>query len=231
MDIRTPSDHDAVYRDRFQPYQASSSLLVYGTERFVAGNNTGPDVRFFDLRSPKPYHHTTALPCSAEPPTPPRSFYRAAPGASTADATAVCDPCAGRLCNWHAQSRSHSWRPDAIVHLGDPAYDRISSLAKSSDTAASFYCGMRGAAVEATWQLSEDVGASSAVRPAPPGWTASWGSGVSLMETGVSLCSTEEWSEEFNGVPKLFTQRRPPPGQQGPASRSRLDSAFRLAGT
>lgn len=220
-----------MYRDRFQPYQASSSLLVYGTERFVAGNNSAPNIRLFDFRSPKSYHHSTALPCSAQSPSPARSYYRETPaeamGLDEGSAASVCDPWTGRLCNWHAKSQSDAWRPDATLHFGDAAYDRISFLTKASDTSESFYCGVRGAVVEASWQLSEDVTPKGLQRNAPPGWTASEGSGTSLMETGVSLCSSEEWMEEFNGVPKLFHQRYPP----NPPSASRLDSAFRVAGT
>lgn len=70
LDMRTPSDHDATYRDPFQPYNPSNALLVYGTQRFVAAGATEPAVRIFDFRYPKPYYHSDALPCSGYQPTP-----------------------------------------------------------------------------------------------------------------------------------------------------------------
>lgn len=232
MDIRTPSDQDAVYRDRFQPYQASSSLLVYGTQRFVAGNNSSPDLRFFDFRSPQPYRHTAGLPCSSASPSPARSYLRDVPETTAAGLSAdidVCDHWSGRQCVWHAQSASDSWRPDATMHLGDVSYDRVSSLAKSSDDASSFYCGVRGSVVEASLTLAEDITTQRVDLAAPPGWAAVKASGVSLMETGVGLCSTDEFMESFNGVPKLF-QQKSSESAQGPSPRSRLDPSFRVAG-
>ncbi|KAH6605737.1 hypothetical protein Trco_004890 [Trichoderma cornu-damae] len=209
-DLRCPSGHDALYRDGFQPYQASSSMLVYGSERFVAGNNCSPDIRFFDFRLPKAYHHTTAMPCAASAPVPGRPYQHGAvdgidelhgrPGER-------CDPWSGRTCTWHHLSRLDSWRPDAVMHIYSATMDRIHCLAKASDVSTSFYCGVRGALVEATYALAEDLRSGASRRSAPEGWQANDPEGrVSLMETGIGLRHGESQLEEQTQtrMPELY---------------------------
>ncbi|KAL7787485.1 hypothetical protein V8C37DRAFT_390482 [Trichoderma ceciliae] len=192
-DLRCPSDHDVLYRDGFQPYQSSSSMLVYGSERFVAGNNYSPDIRFFDFRFPKPYHHSSAMPCAANAPVPGRPHqYGTVNDIDGLQIGAVekCDALCGRKCTWHRLSSLDSWRPDAVLNISSASMDRIHCLAKASDLSTSFYCGVRGALVEATYALGEDVYSGAAVshRSAPEGWQAHDPKGrVSLMETGVGL--------------------------------------------
>ncbi|XP_044719163.1 F-box domain, cyclin-like protein [Hirsutella rhossiliensis] len=184
LDIRTPSNRDVVYRDRFQPYCTSSSLLVYGTERFVAGGNSEAVLRIFDFRYPKPYLHFNALHCSDQSPCPEapeiaharlsregRQVSAGLPNQEPATPfSSRCEPGHRRVCRWHGQSRLPDWRPDATVFLGTDADDRVFSLAKASDLSDSFYCGLRGAIVEATPILAEDVHSEAAKPPAPPGW-------------------------------------------------------------
>ncbi|KAJ4005258.1 hypothetical protein NW752_011219 [Fusarium irregulare] len=231
-DIRTPSAHDAVYRDRFQPYEAGSSLLVYGTERFVAGSNTAPDIRLFDFRYPKPYHHSSALPCTTQWPFPSQKddhkMWRQ--GWAPDCQPQGCDPQTGLLCNWHSTSRRNYWRPDATLHIGSPTYDRIYCLAKASDLSDTVYCGLRGAILEMNLHLTDDAKYDSGHRTVPTGWSMGRPGGkISLIETGVSLCQAKEWSLENRGVPELIVQQ-PRPQKQTELSdqvkRHRLDYAF-----
>ncbi|KAM0248280.1 hypothetical protein ACHAQJ_009521 [Trichoderma viride] len=211
-DLRSPLGHDVLYRDGFQPYQASSSLLVYGSERFVAGNNCSPDIRFFDFRFPKPYHHTSAMPCSTNAPTPGRPYQYGT--INDLDELQIqpaetCDSSSGQTCTWHHLSKQDSWRPDAVIHIYSASMDRVHCLAKASDLSTSFYCGVRGALVEATYALGEDVysGAAISRRSAPDGWQASDPEGrVSLMETGVGLRDGESQLEEQTQtrMPELY---------------------------
>ncbi|KAM5375846.1 hypothetical protein ACJZ2D_005768 [Fusarium nematophilum] len=235
LDIRTPSPQDAVYRDRFQPYEAGSSLLVYGTERFVAGSNTAPDIRLFDFRYPKPYHHTTALPCSAQWPFPSQKedhkMWRQ--GWAPDCQPQQCLAQGGTSCPWHGLSRREYWRPDATLHIGSPTYDRIYCLTKSSDLSDTVYCGLRGAILEMNLHLTEDPPNSNnqdQQRTVPEGWRMGRPGGkVSLIETGVSLCQAREWSLESQGVPELIIQQPKPQGYAGSpdqVKRHRLDSAF-----
>lgn len=211
--MRTSSDRDVVYRDRFQPYCTTSSLLVYGTERFVAGGNSEPVLRVFDFRYPKPYLHFNALPCSDQPPCPeaPEVAHSRLSRQERQDSAASldqepsmtfsmgrCEPGRGDVCRWHGQSRHPDWRPDATVFLGTDADDRVFSLAKASDLSGSFYCGMRGAIVEATSILAEDILPKLAARPpAPPGWVARDDEQaprrMALLETGTSRCDRDWW--------------------------------------
>ncbi|KAF4978665.1 hypothetical protein FZEAL_4983 [Fusarium zealandicum] len=220
LDIRTPSAHDAVYRDRFQPYEAGSSLLVYGTERFVAGSNTAPDIRLFDFRYPKPYYHTTALPCSAQWPFPSQrddhKMWRQ--GWAPHCQPQQCDLESGAACPWHGLSRRNYWRPDATLHIGSPTYDRIYCLAKASDMSDTVYCGLRGAILEMNLHLTEDAAQNQgqAQRTVPKGWQMGRPGGkISLIETGVSLCQAKEWSLDSRGVPELIVQQPQPQRKAG----------------
>ncbi|KAL6827664.1 hypothetical protein V8C40DRAFT_242509 [Trichoderma camerunense] len=213
-DLRTPSAHDVLYRDGFQPYQASSSLLVYGSERFVAGNNCSPDLRFFDFRFPKPYHHTNAMPCSENTPLPGRPHQYGA--INEVDGLQInpveeCDSSSGRACTWHHLSRQDSWRPDAVMHIYSTSMDRVHSLAKASDLSTSFYCGVRGAVVEATYSMAEDVDLVVSRRSSPEGWQAIDPEGrASLIETGVGLRDGEAQLEEQTQtrMPELYYYER-----------------------
>ncbi|PTB68986.1 hypothetical protein BBK36DRAFT_1112678 [Trichoderma citrinoviride] len=213
-DLRTPSDHDVLYRDGFQPYQASSSMLVYGSERFVAGNNCSPDLRFFDFRFPKAYHHTSALPCSANAPFPGRPYQYGAVNdldGLQLDPVDQCDSSSGRTCTFHHLSRQDSWRPDAVMHIYSSSMDRVHSLAKASDVSTSFYCGVRGALVEATYAVAEDVDAVASRRSAPEGWQANDPEGrASLIETGVGRRDGESQLEEQTQtrMPELYYYER-----------------------
>ncbi|KAI7761171.1 hypothetical protein LZL87_001986 [Fusarium oxysporum] len=231
LDIRTPSPQDAVYRDRFQPYQAGSSLLVYGTERFVSGSNTAPDIRLFDFRYPKPYHHTTALPCSPQWPFPSqKDDHIMKQGWAPEHQPQKCDSQNGVLCYWHGASRRNYWRPDATIHIGSPTYDRIYCLAKSSDLSDTIYCGVRGAILEMNLHLTEDTVHNHSQRTTPTDWSMGRPGGkISLIETGVSLTQTKEWSLDNRGVPELVVQQ-PRPRKRIELSdeekRHRLDYAF-----
>ncbi|KAF5529980.1 hypothetical protein FMEXI_13818 [Fusarium mexicanum] len=231
VDIRTPSPQDAVYRDRFQPYQAGSSLLVYGTERFVSGSNTAPDIRLFDFRYPKPYHHTTALPCSPQWPFPSqKDDHIMKQGWAPEHQPQKCDPQNGVLCYWHGASRRNYWRPDATIHIGSPTYDRIYCLAKASDLSDTIYCGVRGAILEMNLHLTEDMVHNHKQRTTPTDWSMGRPGGkISLIETGVSLTQTKEWSLDNRGVPELVVQQ-PRPRKRIELSdeekRYRLDYAF-----
>ncbi|RFU75541.1 hypothetical protein TARUN_6704 [Trichoderma arundinaceum] len=238
-DLRSPSAHDALYRDGFQPYQASSSMLVYGSERFVAGNNCSPDIRFFDFRFPKSYHHTSAMPCSASAPIPGRPYQYGTVNELDGlqlDAVEKCDSSSGQTCNWHRLSRLDSWRPDAVMHIYSASMDRVHCLAKASDLSTSFYCGVRGALVEATYSLAEDVYSGVSRRSHPEGWQANDPEGrVSLMETGVGLRDRESQLDEQTQtrMPELYYYeqwRIPEAGPEGEAFKReqgrRLDPAL-----
>ncbi|KAF5008301.1 hypothetical protein FDECE_5420 [Fusarium decemcellulare] len=232
LDIRTPSPQDAVYRDRFQPYEAGSSLVVYGTERFAAGSNIAPSVRLFDFRYPKPYYHTTALPCSTQWPFPSQrddhKMWRK--GWAPDCQPQRCDLQIGSSCPWHGLSRRDYWRPDVTLHIGSPTYDRIYCLTKASDMSDTVYCGLRGAILEMNLHLTEDAAHDPGPRTVPAGWRMGRPGGkVSLIETGVSLCQAKEWSLDSRSVPELISQRPQPQTQTASPDqikRHRLDSAF-----
>ncbi|KAK5995143.1 hypothetical protein PT974_03539 [Cladobotryum mycophilum] len=233
-DLRTPSDHDAIYRDRFQPYQASSSMIVYGSERFVTGNNWGPDIRFFDFRYPRPYKHYNALPCSPIPPIPGRPFQKDGLNRTVIPERPVakCDHVHGQKCTWHEMSAEQSWQPDAVLHMGSPTLDRVHSLTKAADTSSSFYIGFRGSVVEMTLGLAEDIPDEAKKRNAADGWRATQPKGrVSLMETGIGFCSDEAWMEGHTGMPELYYHKQlrflEETADRRKPNWSRLDTAFR----
>ena len=236
-DIRTSSPHDAAYRDNFQPYTSSSSLLVYGTERFLAGSDdvAGPCLRFFDFRYPKPYHHTSVQSCSEHLPRPGRPDYHEPGGFAVT--VSQCDANKGIRCRWHAQSERDLWRPDITMYLTEPRWDGVTSLAKASDVSDTFYVGVRGAVVENTLRLTEDVDVEGLkATSAPPGWEMEHRRlRAALIETGVSLCSSKEWLfTQESTVPQIMCQKpwemcsvKGKPGaavQQDPPSR--LDSVY-----
>jgi len=212
MDVRTPSEDDAVYRDRWHTYDAASTLLVYGNQRFVSGGKTASRLHFFDFRYPKSYHHADALSCSQEMPTPCPPNVREGVLDNPNEA---CDDEHGCRCGWHQTSRAELWRPDATLHMADASCDRVHALAKSSDMASSFYCGIQGAVTEVELKLANDVTENDLLRKsAPPGWKNTRRgspllSNVALMETGISLCDPEyEWMIQESGNPGLWRQSR-----------------------
>ncbi|KOS17400.1 hypothetical protein ESCO_006446 [Escovopsis weberi] len=236
-DFRTPNAFDALYRDRFEPYQASSSMIVYGSERFVTGIHSEPGIRLFDFRFPRPYQHFAALPCSPHAPTPARPVQMSS-GAYDAGARGEpqppvprCDFASGWRCSWHEASAQPSWQPDATLDLGRPAFDRVCSLAKSADTSSSFYVGVRGAMLEVGLTLAGDSlrPMSSCLpetkRDSLEGWRATClYDGVSLIESGIGRCEEEE-VEELTGMPNLYSYEPLPAGGMFPKW-SRLDRAF-----
>ena len=241
-DIRSPFDKVSVYRDRFQPFQGGSSLLVYGTNRFVSGSNFGPDLRFFDFRFPKSYHHTDALPCSGSSPWPRvvRQYDDGAVGNNSLKAD-KCDHLRDITCNWHSQSKRDEWRPDAVLHVGNSyMYDRVYSLAKASDLSSSFYCGLRGTVMEMNLTLAEHVTPKSVERAVPSGWQVehvtlpSWEAErprpkVSLQEPGIGLEKEyESGNMDEGGVPPLwyYTQHLGNDASPLGASQRRLDETW-----
>lgn len=93
------------------------------------------------------------------------------------------------------------------MHIYSASMDRVHCLAKASDLSTSFYCGVRGALVETTYALAEDVYSGVARRSAPDGWQANDPEGrVSLMETGVGLRDGESQLEEQTQtrMPELY---------------------------
>jgi hypothetical protein len=242
-DTRTSSNSEAIYRDRFQPFQGGSSLLVYGMERFVAGSNHGPNIRFFDFRFPKSYYHTDAMPCDGKPPSPRVPQQKGLGGMDNTCGAAECDHSRSVACTWHAESRRDEWRPDAVLHIGNSYnYDRVYSLAKASDISSSFYCGLRGAIVEVNLTLAADATADAVRRDAPPGWRVDHSrTKLAFQEPGIGL----EKSDPAHGgaaavagvdeswVPRIWHHRQEmradAKGGQGkaPCSRNRLDDAYR----
>ena len=195
QDIRTPSAYDAVYSNQVVPYEAGSSLLVYGTERFVAGSNSRPNLCFFDFRQPKQYHWTTAAACSGEEP------YPNPPGPNDdrlpEHAGDVCQPGDQKMCLWHSASLTDHYRPDAALMIGDRNADRVHSLAKASDASQSFWTGLRGSVLETRMMLAEDTKVANVKSSTPGGWTAGKPSSkVMLAETGTGLRDAKDWSDE-----------------------------------
>lgn len=194
-DIRTPSTHDAIYANQLVPYEAGSSLLVYGTERFVAGSNSRPNLCFFDFRQPKQYHWTTAAACSGKAPYP-------EPPKQDDDQLAshvrdTCEPGDRKMCLWHSASLTDQYRPDAALMIGDRNSDRVHSLAKASDASQSFWTGLRGSVFETRLTLAEDTKVPNVRSSAPNGWTAGKpASKIMLAETGSGLRDSADWSDQ-----------------------------------
>ncbi|UNI22637.1 hypothetical protein JDV02_008505 [Purpureocillium takamizusanense] len=232
LDMRTPSDHDAAYRDTFQPYNPSSALLAYGMQRFVAAAAMEPVVRIFDFRFPKPYYHSDALPCFGQRPYPrpwrgAHGYQEPAVDGSEPTSSRRCDDDAGTRCIWHETSRNPYWRPDATLYYTKNKREEACSLAKTSDLADSFYIGTRGAFIEAQLSLAEDArGEEADTHAAPKGWTAELSKGESLVigETCISLCEGEGW-QTARPMPTVRL-RRHANQPEGPQAGSRLDGRW-----
>ena len=196
-DIRTPSSYDAVYCDPLQPYDPGSALLTYGTERFVAGSHMRPDLCFFDFRQPKAYHWTNAYSCSSTLPypAPPLGAGEQLVDGDLKTGCDRCDPRRGAMCLWHAQSRSHRFRPDATMMNGSSTYDGVFSLAKASDLSDRFYCGMRACVTEVRPMLADDATVARIRSTAPEGWRVGKPSArLSFVETGLGILNPYEGS-------------------------------------
>ncbi|PHH79205.1 hypothetical protein CDD80_5372 [Ophiocordyceps camponoti-rufipedis] len=199
IDLRTPSRFNAVYRDSNQPFSAASSLLVYGTQRFVAGDNNEPVIRFFDFRHPKPYQHSTAMPCHDSPPLPPRPGAGPEFGPWHEPEKTRCDPGEGTVCVWHHRVSRPEWRPDANVRLVIGRDHGVTSLAKASDLSDAFYCGLRSAFVQVdlddNGQHPTDLGEDRH----PLGWSSGNGQSNRMFETGIGRCDAEgAWLEAMS---------------------------------
>lgn len=112
-------------------------------------------VKIFDLRFPKPYHHTAGLPCGSHYPFRFVEQRFVPPPPDPSRGRACCDHhVVGHRCRWHELSRDIFYRPNALYMLGQslPAPlrrgSRVVSLAKASDVAPSFYVGITGAVIE-----------------------------------------------------------------------------------
>ena len=180
QDLRTSSPYDAIYQDNIQPWDHVEAILTYGTERFVAGaGNSGATVKIFDFRWPKPYSHTSALPCLGRQPFPkPHQPFTKAPNTSPTGRT-KCDHLLGLECHWHSLSKHLYYRPNATIFLprGVPGHEhdrnnqhgftRAWSLAKASDSSPNFYIGVSGGVIEANLQPTPSTPSKSPVEIDP----------------------------------------------------------------
>jgi hypothetical protein len=151
-DVRTPSSFDMSYQDKFDDHRISS-LLIYGSERFVCGVNSLPAIKIFDFRWPKPYHHTTALPCTKDRlyPMPPESPPLVMPVGKLV--APQCNAAKGQRCIWHHWCKTDYYRPDCAIHSRTAPSARggpvpVYSLAKASDLSQTFFAGLAGAFLE-----------------------------------------------------------------------------------
>ncbi|GJD00816.1 F-box domain protein [Colletotrichum higginsianum] len=200
LDVRTPSPYDVLYRDMYQPFETHSSLLAYGSDRFVAGSNELEALKVFDFRWSKSYHYSTALPCWSGTPFP--DPLRGTSSRPLSMRGVGCDHVRGRDCVWHEHSRRDYYRPNYRFHVmpfrdaARSSTSRIFSLAKASDVSESFYVGLAGAVAEFSTApgileqrggQQEDVVAPGVASAAEKrGWTAR-ASQFSFAETGDGL--------------------------------------------
>ncbi|PSS03356.1 hypothetical protein BD289DRAFT_421041 [Coniella lustricola] len=176
QDLRTPSPIDLVYCDNIDPWAIQESLLPFGTSHFVTGGAGGASIKIFDFRWPRPYHHTSALPCSSEAPLP-RSrqpFLRAPP--DPGPCIPVCRPYfpsslssssstpfglhGSKSCRWHELSRSIYNRPNGAFFFSkslprEDATAGVWSLARASASLSpNFYIGISGGVIEASLSMA-----------------------------------------------------------------------------
>lgn len=207
QDLRTPSALDTVYCDNIDPHSDFESLLPFGTSHFAAAGAHGASVKIFDLRWPRRYHHTQALPCGdmMPLPTPPQPFM--APPRRPRHCPPRCDH-HGASCRWHRLSRELYYRPNGKFFFSkalprEHAHAGVWSMARASPVSPGFYVGISGGVVEAdlaaapgpespaaemrvdpTFGYSVAAGGPGAMGPA--GYTA-YELGAALMETGDGL--------------------------------------------
>jgi hypothetical protein len=187
----------------------------------VAGANAGLQFKVFDFRWPKPYYHTSALPCSRHAPFPAPTYAPVAPGPPPHTWSRTCRPETGIRCRWHTLAATDQYRPNCTIHGQLPVLNAVVSptysLAKAADFAESFYAGLAGGVQEFTLGMNEvlprarwDAVARDRV------WSFSQQS-ISLLETGRGIGE----GEAPTTVPKLRTQlvREPSVFEQTTASR------------
>ncbi|KAM0286729.1 hypothetical protein ACHAQH_000749 [Verticillium albo-atrum] len=217
-DLRSPRGEDALFRDRaYQPDEPLSSLLTWGTERFVAGSNEHPHLKIFDVRRPeRGYAYTDAAPCRVQGPVPaPQGGWDA-----LLNARPRCDVLSGKRCGFHALGRSVGNRPSSVVILqpGPEARTRparVHGLAKAGDASGSFYIGLPGAVAEVRLgEGGEGVSHAEARAAAVRGWKGEEAE-YSFLEIGEGRVASHmdwdglAWSESnlglrpFAGAPKL----------------------------
>ena len=115
-------------------------------------------IKIFDLRFPKPYHHTTGLPCGPQHPFRfvEQRFVPPPPDPSLGRPRCDHHIAGHHRCRWHELSRDIFYRPNALYMLGQSLPpplrrgSRVISLAKASggDVAPNFYVGITGAVIE-----------------------------------------------------------------------------------
>ncbi|KAF4595588.1 F-box domain-containing protein [Ophiocordyceps camponoti-floridani] len=202
VDLRArTSRFTGVYTDSCQPFSAASSLLVYGTQRFVAGDKNEPVVRFFDFRYPKPYQHSTAMPCHDSPPLPLRPGAGPEFGPWHEPEKSRCDAGEGTVCVWHHRASRPEWRPDANVRLVIGRDNGVTSLAKASDLSDAFYCGLRSAFVQVDLDDNEQHPTDVGQDHHPPGWSSGSGQSNSMFETGISRFDEKGYWREARSAP------------------------------
>lgn len=162
-DIRTPNQQDALFSDGLHRDALITSLLPYGTTRFLAGNDQG-FLNIFDLRWPRLYHPTDGLACAAgniypEPPSQENIY------SDKARHVAACDYIKGTHCGFHDISRTEHSHPQVTIALNSRIAKRSTagrggktlwSLTKSSDISPRFYAGQPGRVVQGTLEMSWD---------------------------------------------------------------------------
>jgi hypothetical protein len=146
--------------------------MAYGTERFLAGGGDGLTIQIFDFRWPKPYHHTSGLPCLSRPPFPhPHQPFMKPLPTPDPNPRSHCDHAANLPCHWHFLSRSLYYRPNAKYFLSESlrsltransssrrsAGSTVWSLARASDLSPNFYIGISGGVIEATLEQTPDT--------------------------------------------------------------------------
>lgn len=163
-----------------------------GSDRFVAGSQESAALKVFDLRWPRRYHHTAALPCGSRMPFPDqptemttmtttRNPYGCEP--KVPRCRPRCDPLTGALCTWHAASRRLAARPNCSIYLQRSAVSRypdigVWSLARAGadlDLAppSNFYAGLNSCVVEAVLEDGENVTCARRQPPPPPSSSSS----------------------------------------------------------
>jgi hypothetical protein len=224
FDPRMPTFSGAVFRDAFQPHEPASSLLSWGAHRFVAGSSNLALVKVFDYRWPArgmdEYRVSDAAPCATRPPVPhPQGepVDRASTDFLLGLPRACCDYTKGTRCVFHAASRLPAYRPNVCLllqpftHTG-PQRDqpparasRVHCMAKSSDTAASFYVGLSGAVAEMR------IGDEGKVTPAEA--AAATKRGARVQEAGYCFLETGRGRVEMkdDGQPGMGVNSYMPP--------------------
>jgi hypothetical protein len=124
---------------------------------------TSTTLKIFDLRWPKSYYHTTALPCSSARPFPPvHQPFIPSPPRDPVPVLSRCDHLSSLPCRWHHLSRELYHRPNATFMLSrslppqiHPSA-RVTSLAAASSVSPTFYAGITGAVIEANLGCVDD---------------------------------------------------------------------------